>query len=76
MVGTAGLDFPSLTRWMPHIGPFASRNVIHPRPPGPKPGALKTELRSDEMDSERLNRNAGVEKRAAANLGQRQRGEI
>ena len=26
-----------------------SRIVIHLRPPGPKPGALKTELRSDKM---------------------------
>src|SRR5260370_19044410 len=49
MVGTAGLGFPSLTRWVPKVGLFASRIVIHLRPPGPKPGALNTELLSDKM---------------------------
>ena len=49
MVGTAGLGFPSLTRWAPQVALFASRIVIHLRPPGPKPGALNTELRSEKM---------------------------
>ena len=30
-------------------GTFASRNANHLRPPGPKPGALKTELHSEKM---------------------------
>lgn len=35
---------------------WSERQDFHLRPPGPKPGALKTELRSDKIDSERLTR--------------------
>ena len=35
---------------------WSERQDFHLRPRGPKPRALKTELRSDELDSERLNR--------------------
>ena len=41
------LGFPSLTRWMPQVLLFAVANRNHLRPPGPKPGALKTELHSE-----------------------------
>jgi len=40
-------DFPSLANQVPEVGMFASANCNHLRPPGPKPCALMTELRSE-----------------------------
>jgi hypothetical protein len=40
MIRVAGMGFPSLTRWLPKVTMFASRTVIHARPPPSEGGRL------------------------------------
>jgi len=74
MVSATGVGFPSLTIWMPQVSLFAIANCNAPVFTPSRMEHVAATLRAD--DSERLNRNVGVEKRNACNLGNRHRGEI